>query len=259
MGSNSELDLDKAYQNLNNTASSAEYKKPSNIIDAVSKIQQYHVFEKEQTKDINKNFFTLRQFIDFFKIGFKNGFIESLIFVTMLPFFQTLYPSFKTYFLQIQYTYAEYIGLMLVSYVPIFLITVWLSALARLYDGAITKKAIFGLLLGRTSAFVIKAILVFTVFDWIYEAAIYDKDATYVVIDGFNKFFITLLHLDYSFSSDDLFTYYYMFIVPAIQKTAFEAAISMMIFASIPFFAVIIKGFYIMYKRKGGEIEYELY
>jgi hypothetical protein len=257
--SNGAIDLDKAHQNLTNTSSSSEYKKPSNIIDAISKIQQYHVFEKDQEKDINKNFFTLRQFIDFSKIGFKNGFIEGFLFVTMLPFFQTIYPSFKIYFLHSQYTEFEHLLYLSIAYIPIVFVTIWLSTLSRLYDGAITKKAIFGLLLGRTTAFFLKGILIYFLLSYLYNLAIYDKDSTYLAIDKINNGVTWLFHFDVQYRSDDLYEYYYVYIVPAINKIAHEAAYSMMFFALVPFVVVISKGLYVNFNRRNSEILYEEY
>jgi len=131
--SNGAMDLDKAHQNLNSNGTASSYTPPKSILDAVSEIQQYNVFEKTQEKDIDKNFFTLRQVWDFFKAGFKSGFLESLIFVTLLPFFQTIYPSFKQYFLGAHYTSNERLFMFLLGYVPIVLITIWLTSLYRLY------------------------------------------------------------------------------------------------------------------------------
>ena len=106
-GLGGQLDLDQATQNLNTSDSSPTYKKPKHFIDAISEIQQFHVFEKEQEADINANFFTLRQVFDFITTGFKSGFVESLLFVMLLPFLQTIYPSFKEYFLGISYSPTE--------------------------------------------------------------------------------------------------------------------------------------------------------
>lgn len=260
MNTNSGLDLDKATNSLNNGSSQPSYHAPKSIVDAVSEIQQYHVFEKQQEKNIDKNFFTLRQVFDFIKIGFKGGFIESLIFVTLLPFFQTVYPSFKFYFLKDQFTDTERILLILLSYIPVVVVTIWLTSLYRLYEGAITKKAIFSLLFGRTTAFALKATLVFYLFSYLHALAYYDKEQTYVIIDTIKKSLDWILFfVEHTYSTMDLYNYYYIFIVPAIKTTAKEAATSMAIFALIPFLAIVYKGFFLSYKIKKSEDDYEQY
>jgi hypothetical protein len=253
------LDLDKATNGIRNDSDPSIGSKPKGIIDAVSEIQHYHVFEMQQESDINKNFFTLRQVFDFFKIGFKSGFIESLFFVLAISMFQNIYPSFKEHFLKQNLFWYEHVGLFLLSYMPIVIMTIWLSFLFRLYDGAITKKSIFSLLSGRSLAFLVKSILVYYLFNFLYDMAMYDKDSTYVMISYINKGISFLFMLEYSYKDIDLYAYYYAFIVPAIQNAATYVAVSMFIFATIPFFTVVGKGVYVNFKRKKGETEYEQY
>lgn len=252
------INLDKATGNLNND-SLGSYSKPKSIVDAVSEIQQYHVFEKQQESDIDSNFFTLRQVFDFFSIGFKSGFIESLLFVLLLPFFQTIYPSFKYYFLNEPFTDIEKYILLTISYAVVVLVTIWLTLLYRLYDGAITKKAIFSLLSGRSFAFLVKAVLVYFLFNYLYMMAIYDKEATYLFIDYIKFIFDWTLPTDYTYSTTDLYIYFYNFIVPAIKTTAEEAIKSMVIFASIPFLTVVMKGIWNIYQSEKSKFEYENY
>lgn len=260
MNTNGGLDLDKVTADLNSSGNGPSYHAPKSIVDAVSEIQQYHVFEKQQEKDIDRNFFTLRQVFDFIKVGFKNGLLESFVFVTLLPFFQTIYPSFKYYFFREPFTEIEKILLISISYIPVILITIWLTSLFRLYEGAITKKAIFSLLLGRTIAFLIKGTIVFFLFSYLYELAYYDKEQTYVVIDTIKRSMDWILFFtEHTYSTIDLYTYYYIFIVPAIQTTAEEAMVSMTIFALIPFLSIVYKGFYLSYKIKKSEDDYEQY
>ena len=57
----SAFDLDKATHSLNNDDNSKNHndKEATTLIGAISEIQQYSVFEKEQQKNINSDFFTL--------------------------------------------------------------------------------------------------------------------------------------------------------------------------------------------------------
>jgi hypothetical protein len=253
------LDLDKAVGNIRNDNDSPQQSSAKNIIDAVSEIQHYHVFEMQQEGDINQNFFTLRQVFSFFKIGFKSGFVESLLFVLGVSVLQNLYPSFKVFFLKMPIYWYETLILFILSYVPIVVMTIWLSFLFRLYDGAITKKAIFSLLSGRSIAFLVKSILVYFLFKYLYDMALYDTDSTYVMISYINKGVTFLLMLDYAYKDIDLYVYYYNYVVPAIKDAAHYVSISMFIFATVPFFTVVGKGIYVKFKRDKGVIQYEQY
>ena len=55
------FDLDKATNSLNNDDNSKNHndKESTTLIGAISEIQQYSVFEKEQQKNINSDFFSL--------------------------------------------------------------------------------------------------------------------------------------------------------------------------------------------------------
>jgi len=253
------LDLDKIASNAMNDSGSPKYNVPKGIVDAISEIQQFHIFEKEQQKDINKNFFTIGQVFDFVNVGFKSGFMESFIFVTLLPFLQTIYPSYKMYFLGEVFTDDERIFWFLVSFVPMVIITIWLSSLTRLYDGAITKKAILSLLFGRMLAFTMKALVIWLIFGYIYTISTTNPEIIYKTMNW------TMSILDFTFYSEkvyqikDIWEFYYGYIVPALETTAIETAFYMGVFAIIPFVSVVIKGFFIEKNRIRGETEYARY
>ena len=129
------FDLDKATQSLNNDDNSKNHndKEATTLIGAISEIQQYSVFEKEQQKDINSDFFTLGKVVEFFKIGFTNGFIEGILLINLIIFLQVVHPTFKEYFLGEPLTFQEKLIWFMISYFPVIFVTIWLSTLARFY------------------------------------------------------------------------------------------------------------------------------
>ena len=54
-----------------------------NIIDAISQIQQFAVMERSDY-EIPQDFLTIRGELNFFSIGFGNGFIEGMVFALLL-------------------------------------------------------------------------------------------------------------------------------------------------------------------------------
>ena len=103
------FNLDKATQSLNNDDNSKNHndKEATTLIGAISEIQQYSVFEKEQQKNINSDFFTLGKVVEFLKIGFTNGFLEGILLINLIIFLQVVHPTFKEYFLGETLTFEE--------------------------------------------------------------------------------------------------------------------------------------------------------
>ena len=254
-------DLDKeinnSLQNPNNTDVSG-YKKSYSFLDAVSKIQRYYIFERNSEKDFEGEFFTLSQIWEFLTIGFLTGFIESLTFIVLLPILQKIYPSFNEYFLRRDLDNLEYYFVNYSSYVIIVFITLWLCSLARYYEGTITKKAILSLVSGRAIAFILKGILIYYVFSWLYKVSYIDKESVYLAIDWI-KFLIDFLPTDYTYTTDDLYIYYYRFVAPSLKSIAKEAIIAMSIMGTLPFMTILIKGYIRAYQKVKSKVEYENY
>jgi len=116
--------------------------------------------------------------------------------------------------------------------------------------------SIFSLLSGRSLAFLIKGMIVYYLFGYIYTISVYDPERIYVFINDFKFIADWIIPSDYTYSTDDLYTYFYEYIVPAIRTTAIEAVSSMLIFAIVPFLAVVLKGFYKNHKREKSEVVY---
>ena len=63
-----------------------------NIIDAISQIQQFAVMERSDY-EIPEDFLTIRGQLNFFNVGFGNGFIEGMIFALLLAIIMPLMHS----------------------------------------------------------------------------------------------------------------------------------------------------------------------
>ena len=104
---------------------------------------------------------------NYLKIGFFAGFWESLFFVFVMPLLLNIYPSFKQYFLYQEYTQLEHLIFIFISYASILFITIWLSSLAKYYEGSITKRAILFLISGRAMAFTLKGIVFYYILQYL--------------------------------------------------------------------------------------------
>jgi len=250
--------IDKATENLNNDTPNSPHN-PKGLVSAISQIQRYYLFEKTSTKDIENSYFTLEQMFNYLKIGFFAGFWESLFFVVVMPFLLTIYPSFKEYFLHREYSPTEHYVTIFISYTSIVGITIWLSSLARFYEGTITKKAIFYLILGRAGAFVLKGLIVFFVLSFLYNYSYNYPNEIFLFIFEFKDFIDFFLPVDYTYTPDDLYHYYFNYIIPAYKKVSFDTLFSMLILGLVPFIAISLKGFYHIYQLNKGDLEYAKY
>jgi hypothetical protein len=237
----------------------AKYDKPKSFIQAVSEIQHFYVMEKDSEEPIDENFFALSQVLDFIKVGFKSGFIESFLFITLFPFLQTIYPSFAYYFLNKNFSEIELLIFKYISYVPLIIITLYLVHLAKFNTLIITKKATLSLVSGRSIAFLLKGIIVYFLFTFLSTYVLEHEELIYNIIDSVKGVIDILLPAEYTYRTDDLYVYFYKYIQPAMNYTAFEVLISMFIFSLIPFLIILSRGWVNDYKKIKSQIQYEEY
>ncbi|AII15588.1 hypothetical protein CIG1485E_a0063 (plasmid) [Campylobacter iguaniorum] len=251
-----------AHQNVDFKANNAgggsgsAYKAPKNIINALSEIQRYYVLES-RSDDLPKEYFTLEQIFDFFKIGFKSGILEGLLFITLLPFLQTIYPGFKFYFLGDALNNQEEMLFTVSSYAPIVISTIFMVYLSKYYEGGLTKRAIFALINGRSSTFIIKGVGIYYLLHYIQELSLKDPNVVYSWID-FSQWIFSFF-TTHELTAEMIYNYYYRFVIPALGDTANEIFFSMLIFAFFPYLTVFYKGYVNTREKYRMEEEYENY
>ncbi len=141
-----------------------------NIVDAISQIQQFAVMERSDY-EIPEDFLTLRGSLNFFSIGFGNGFIEGMVFTFLLAIVMTL-------------THSEYLMdvvshsfplarsrafLWMLNLLPVIVAVALCSYLSRYRIGKIAKRAVDALLVGRMFSLIIKAIVIFVLLIALYR------------------------------------------------------------------------------------------
>jgi len=233
------------------------YAKPTGLFSALSIIQRYYVIEKNSPEDLPKEYFTFEQTYDFFKTGLKSGFIESFLLITLLPFLQTIYPSFKYFFFNEKLTHLEKIILSSISFLPIFVTTLFLMYISKYYKGAVTRKAIFSLFSGRSIAFILKGIIVYFIFKYLYYISYKNPNDVYSFLD-FIKF-IANFFLPREVNVNVIYQYYYIYLAPALYQTAIEIFTTMTFFALLPFITIFLKGFSEKSKKYSALKKYEEY
>jgi len=233
------------------------YKRPTNLLNAFSIIQRIYVIESKTDEDLPKEYFTIEQTWDFFKVGLKSGFIESFIFITLLPFFQTIYPSFKYYFFQEKLTNIEKIFLQTISFLPIIISTVYLIYLSKYYKGNVTRKALLSLFSGRSFAFLLKGIAIYFIFQYLYYISYKNPNEVWDFLN-FLKWVLDWF-LPAEININITYNYFYIYIAPALKQTAIELLGTMFFFAVLPYITTFLKGFTKLNKIKKAQKFYEKY
>lgn len=240
----------------NGYASQDKGAKSRGISSLLSEIQRYYVIE-ERSEELPKEYFTIEQILEYFKAGFKSGLLESFIFVTIVPFLQIIYPSFKFYFLNSRITDNEIFLFDFISYAPIVLSTIFMLYISKYYQGSITRRSIFALMNGRSIAFIIKGILFYFLIKWFVGYSLNNPSFLYVFADY--TAWIVNIFSNTKILAGGLYKYYYAYVIPALNDTALNIVLTMMFFAVLPYFTIFLKSYVNRSKKQKIKEEYENY
>jgi len=141
-----------------------------NIIDAISQIQQFAVMENSDY-EIPEDFLTIRGQLNFFNVGFGNGFIEGMIFALLLAIIMPIMHSeYLMELVAVRFPLARSRSfLWFLNLLPIIIAVILCSYLSRYRIGKITKRSIDALLVGRMFSLIIKAIIIFVLMISLYR------------------------------------------------------------------------------------------
>ena len=153
---------------------------PKTLISAISQIQQFYVIESQGQK-IPGEFLTLEDTIGFFKVGAGSGFNEGI-------FLFILFPIFKFYLLPFVLTSNDVFSLIVlgsIPYLPIIVNTLLCSYISRYYVGIITRKAINSLFIGRSILLMVKSLVIYTVYYFLFHLS--TPERVWAVAQHFGK------------------------------------------------------------------------
>jgi hypothetical protein len=141
-----------------------------NIVDAISQIQQFAVMESSDY-EIPEDFLTLRGSLNFFSIGFGNGFIEGMVFTLLLAI---IMPLTHSDYLMVVVSHSFPLArsrafLWMLNLLPVIIAVALCSYLSRYRIGKIAKRAVDALLVGRMFGLIIKAIIIFVLLIALYK------------------------------------------------------------------------------------------
>lgn len=134
------------------------------LIDAMSEIQQFYIFESTG-QEIPHEFLTIKGSLGYFNTGFGAGFFEGLMFSIMLTICMPL--LIDTHAMNVLIKIVPFLGspmfLMFFTTIPVIFACALCCWLSKYYVGNITKRAIDNLLLGRATSLFLAGFLLFTI------------------------------------------------------------------------------------------------
>jgi hypothetical protein len=214
-----------------------------NIIDAISQIQQFAVMERSDY-EIPEDFLTIRGQLNFFNVGFGNGFIEGMIFALLLAIIMPLMHSdYLMELVVVRFPLARSRGfLWFLNLLPIIIAVILCSYLSRYRIGKITKRSIDALLVGRMFSLIIKAIIIFVIMILFYR---YNEKIAYglgIIVAKINYDLGNLIYLTIKNMRDHLLI------------NAFRILGIFAVAVLAPFFTIWLVSLYRSYKRKRAEV-----
>ena len=147
--------------------SAASPGKPKGLLDAISEIQQYYVVERSGST-IPEDFFTLGGKLAFFEVGFKGGLLCGLISALFTPLaigvFEKYIPIFGTFEMTLYDKFFAFVIALSFSIGYAF----FFASLGKYYIGEISKAAIKNLISGLATGAILKMIIAFIAFHFLY-------------------------------------------------------------------------------------------
>lgn len=214
------------------------YERPRNILDAVSEIQRFYTIEKKTALPVE--YFTVIQVLDFFKIGFKNGLLESIICTFVVAILQHFYPEIKHYFNPDSTTFADVYLLKIISFFPVFVTAFLLLYLSKYYTADFTKRAIYSLLNGRSTSFLLKGLIIYFVLFLLDDYSRTNPQSIKNILFFLNE---TIIPIFVNVLNKDLENLYFNAILPTLMSIAKEIALVMFLAAILPYLTLYLKSF----------------
>lgn len=219
------------------------------LFDIIAEIQQMSVIERKAQNEINPEYFTLKQQIEFFKVGFKTGIVEGVFFMFAFPVLLVIIPAFMIYFYGTKFSSLTLFMLNFGGFLSITIVTLLTLNLTRYYSaGKLTRKATDALFIGRGSALIAKALISYWLFYYLYRVSVLSpktiweickySDILTVGVKTVAAVFGATDIVNQNFSQSNYFDFFYVAIVPILGKTGLDMLLSLLIAGALPFLAI---------------------
>jgi len=202
--------------------------KPKSLLEAISEIEQYAAVERQGTP-IPETFLLLNQKISFFDVGLKGGWADALVTFFFVPLSMGVFDRVVPMFGSTSPTSSDQVLSMLISISYMLGYNILMAFnLGRCFYGTVCRQAIWQLYGGFVTGSVLKMIIVFFIYHFLYvkltpEFLSHLFVNTYIAV----KPFVTIEQWDKAF-------YWMMDMRGALFKSGFFVVISTVICLAIP-------------------------
>lgn len=242
---------------------------PKTFFEAVSEIQQLSVVEQKAREQVDKGYFTLSQRYNYFMIGLKTGVIESLVLMLMFPLLIHIVPASLAYFSSIKISRTALYAMDMVSYSFLSVITIIFLALIRFYVGPLSRASISWLFYGRTFSLMIKAVITYYVYYWIFTAS-YTKPSWILIGSDWMAFIVNgvtnglwiigaLEKQAQTINGLQFYYFYYQLIAPILMDMSKTVVMSFVVAGALPLIAIILKKVFTLNKIDAENKKFEEY
>ncbi|MEM4071552.1 MAG: hypothetical protein QXO58_05965, partial [Thermoplasmata archaeon] len=142
--------------------------KPLNLLNAVSEIQQFGAIEVNMAQQLNKNYFTTQNRVDFFTIGLKNAITHLFFTIIFTPLSVGVIDNLIHLFGDKNLSLFDRIYALFLSLSISIGFAIFLSSLKNSYVGTVSKAMIRSLFEGLLFGEIFKVLVSFLVYQFIY-------------------------------------------------------------------------------------------
>lgn len=161
--------------------------KPKGLLDAISEIEWYAALESKGSP-LPQNFFTIKNKLEFYMVGFKSAFISGILSALFLPVsfgvLAKLIPIFGSY----NPTLFDKIFVFIFALSFSLGYAVFVGRVGKFYTGNFAKAMIKNFIGGVVTGALLKIVIVFLLFHFIYIVALKPDNVAYA-LSYFQRFF----------------------------------------------------------------------
>jgi hypothetical protein len=205
--------------------------KPKGLIAAISEIEWYNTAEKDGS-NINQSFFVLDRKIEFFEVGFKGAFISGLISALLTPLAIGVIEKMIPVFGSTEPTTFDKAFVFLLALGFSLGYAIFIGSVGRFYSGSISKTMIRNFIGGVITGAVLKAIIAFLFFHFIYLIVLKDSN----IVSALS--FISELYKNPPYESLNKIYYWVVNFKPVFLTSAWFVVATTVIFIFVPLIAI---------------------
>lgn len=197
---------------------------PRGIIDAISNIEYYHAQEKRGAI-LSAGFFTLKQKIEYFEVGFRGSFISGLVTAMITPIAIGVTEKMIPVFGSSTPTAFDVFFVFLLAFGFSLGYACFIARAASMYIGPYTRSMIRNFVGGVITGAIGKMIIAFIFFHFLYMVVLTEKHIAWLLLKFKGKASINTINTAY---------HWILEFKPVLITASYLVVIITLVFISIP-------------------------